>query len=97
MQRTEAIAALKRVEPQARATGIAALFLFGSTARDEATAKSDIDVFVDLVPGSVPGFGFIGLKREIERVVGVPCDLTTRTALHPVTAADIQSEAIRIF
>ena len=34
-----------------RARGAEAAFLFGSTARDEATDSSDIDVFIDVFPG----------------------------------------------
>ena len=50
MDRNEVIAKLKAVEPQLRAHGVAALYLFGSYARDEARHDSDVDVFVD--PGT---------------------------------------------
>jgi uncharacterized protein len=50
MDRNEVIAKLKSVEPQLRAHGVAALYLFGSYARDEARQDSDVDVFVD--PGT---------------------------------------------
>ena len=36
MDRNEVIAKLKAVEPQLRAHGVAALYLFGSYARDDA-------------------------------------------------------------
>jgi predicted nucleotidyltransferase len=47
MNRNEVIAKLKAAEPQLRAHGVAALYLFGSYARDEARQDSDVDVFVD--------------------------------------------------
>jgi hypothetical protein len=50
MDRDEIIAKLKAVEPQLREHGVAAPYLFGSYARDEARQDSDVDVFVD--PGT---------------------------------------------
>jgi predicted nucleotidyltransferase len=97
MRRDEAIVALRRREPTARARGVEALFLFGSTARDEGRADSDLDVFVDLRPGSALGLGFIGLKRAIEQATGVACDVSTRASLHPVTAGSVQAEAVKVF
>ena len=42
-----------------RAHGVAALYLFGSYARDEARPDSDVDVFVD--PADEDAFGLIPL------------------------------------
>ncbi len=41
------IAKLKAAEPALRAHGAAALYLFGSYARNEARPGSDVDVFID--------------------------------------------------
>jgi predicted nucleotidyltransferase len=59
MNRAEIISKLKAVEPQLRAHGVAALYLFGSYARDEARPDSDVDVFVD--PANEDAFGLIPL------------------------------------
>jgi predicted nucleotidyltransferase len=48
MRRDEAIAKLKKTEPVLRSFGVAALYLFGSHARDEASPDSDVDVFFDV-------------------------------------------------
>jgi predicted nucleotidyltransferase len=45
MNRAEVVAKLKSIEPQLRAHGIAALYVFGSYGRDEARSDSDLDVF----------------------------------------------------
>ncbi len=47
MNRGTALAKLRRHAPELRAEGIVALYLFGSTARDEARKASDIDLFFD--------------------------------------------------
>ena len=48
MDRADVIARLKAVEPALRAHGVAALYLFGSYARDEAGPGSDLDIFVEI-------------------------------------------------
>src|SRR5882757_3306452 len=44
MRRDEVLARLKEAEPALRGFGVGALYLFGSHARDEAKADSDLDV-----------------------------------------------------
>jgi predicted nucleotidyltransferase len=46
MRRDHVVTLLKQHEPEFRDAGVAALFLFGSVARDEAADTSDIDVFL---------------------------------------------------
>lgn len=45
MNRDDAIAKLKGAESAIRAMGATALYLFGSTARNEAKPTSDVDIF----------------------------------------------------
>mgnify|MGYP003675362024 CR=1 FL=1 len=47
MRKAEAITRLKPFERRLRARGINALYLFGSTARDEASPASDLDLLYD--------------------------------------------------
>jgi hypothetical protein len=55
MRRDDVIAKLKETEPVLRGFGVAALYLFGSHARDEASPDSDVDVFIDVAPGAAFG------------------------------------------
>jgi hypothetical protein len=97
MRRDEVIGALKRHEGEARALGVLSLYLFGSTARDEAREDSDIDLFID------PDFerlGFVELFRLEERLsqaLGHFVELTTRKGLHPLMRADVEREAVKVF
>jgi|ERR1043166_2213506 uncharacterized protein len=100
MKRDEVIARLKQVEPALRDFGVAALYLFGSHARDEARSDSDIDVFVD--PASEDRFGFVQFMdayETIRKMVGekVEVGYSTREGLSPYIRAKVESEAIRIF
>jgi uncharacterized protein len=67
MRRDEVIARLKETEPALRAFGVAALYLFGSHARDEADVDSDVDVFADVAPGASFGLRpYMGAFRTLE-------------------------------
>lgn len=98
MRRNEIIAKLKSTEPELRQFGIAALYLFGSHARDQAGPDSDIDVFVDFTPGS--GVGFLPYMDAFDALrtrTGGKVDYGTRSGLHPLLREEIEREAIRIF
>jgi uncharacterized protein len=96
MQRGEAIDRLKACEADIRSLGATSLFIFGSTARDEASAGSDIDLFIDYDPER---FGFVELVRLRDRLtekLGVAADLTTREGLHPRLRPAIEAEAVKV-
>jgi hypothetical protein len=76
--------------------GAKALFLFGSVARDEASAKSDVDILVEF--DSKRGlFDFIGLKNYLEDLLGCKVDLVTKDALHKALKKKILQEAKYVF
>jgi predicted nucleotidyltransferase len=56
MNRADVIARLKAAECGVRKRGVAALYLYGSYARDDAREDSDIAVLVELGEGTDPGF-----------------------------------------
>lgn len=100
MRRDEIIARLKDTEPKLREFGVAALYLFGSHARDEARADSDVDVFVD--PASDASFGFLRYMDAYETIrksVGdeIEVGYSTRDGLSPYIRANVENEAIRVF
>jgi len=98
MRRNETIAKLKATEPALRNFGVAGLYLFGSHARDEAGADSDVDVFIDPTPDQ--SFGFLSYMDALDALrgsVGDNVDYGTRNGLHPLLRSEIEREAIRIF
>lgn len=97
MNRDDAIVRIKHAERAIRAMGVTALYLFGSTVRNEAKPTSDIDIFFDRDP--TRKFSFIELgrvERLLEEELGAKVDLATRDSLHPVLKADIERSAIRV-
>jgi hypothetical protein len=96
MRRAEVIAKLKAAEPAIRARGAAALYLFGSHARDEA--RSDIDVFIDKDRSRKFGFDeFMDIYFLLQDRLGKNIDYGTRDGLHPGLRSQIEREALRVF
>ena len=82
-----------------RREGVGALYLFGSHARGEARADSDIDVFVD--PAADDQFGFLEFMSAYQVLQktfdGVEIGYSTRDGLSRHVRADVEREAVRIF
>ena len=98
MDRAEAIKSLRLQADAVKGMGATGLYLFGSTARDEAGHSSDLDLFIDYDPKSrFNAFDLIGIKLLLEEELHVPVDVTTRDGLHPRLKADIEKSAIRVF
>ena len=91
------IAVLVQHEDEIRALGARSLYLFGSVLRDEATGKSDIDIYFDYDESS--DFSLIELVRlqqYLAALLGTKVDLMTRGSLHPLIRKDVEATAQRI-
>jgi uncharacterized protein len=75
--------------------GVHSLALFGSVARDEATATSDLDFLVEF-EGTVTFDRYMDLKFFLEDLFDKPVDLVTRRSLKPQISQTILAEAILI-
>ncbi len=73
--------------------GVARLEVFGSVARGDATAESDVDVLYDLEPGARLGWEIETLADELEALLGRPVDLVSRTALNERLREAVLAEA----
>jgi predicted nucleotidyltransferase len=69
--------------------------LFGSAARGEQTATSDVDVLVDF-DDKATLFDLTGLALFLEDQLGCPVDIVPRRALRPELREQVLSEAISI-
>jgi len=69
--------------------------LFGSTARNQATANSDVDVWVELDP--LTPFATVHLKQELEQLLQRPIDLVRmRERMNPGLREAILKEGISV-
>ena len=97
MRRDLVIEKLRAQADAIRAYGVTALYLYGSTARDDADEASDVDLFADV---DYQRFGFIpfmDLRDYFATLFGCKVDFTTRNALHPDLRDRIISSAIKVF
>ena len=73
--------------------GASNIRVFGSVARGEADAKSDIDLLVDLEPGrSIFDLG--GLLMDLQDLLGYKVDVVTERGLRERIRARVLQEAI---
>jgi uncharacterized protein len=98
MNRIEAIASLTHYAQAIKAMGATSLYVFGSTARDEATKVSDLDLFIDYDLNSrFNALDLVGIKQFLEDQLQISVDLTTRDGLHPMLRNEIEKSALRVF
>lgn len=76
--------------------GVKSLTLFGSTARDENTPTSDIDLLVEFSQ-PVGYFRLFELQDYLETVLGCRVDVGTPNSLKPSISYRIQGEMLRVF
>jgi predicted nucleotidyltransferase len=97
MKRSVAIARLKQHETELKQRGVDRLYLFGSTARDEARDDSDVDLFFDHERGKLGLFQLMEVKERAARILGCKAEIMTRASLHPVLRERIEASALRVF
>jgi uncharacterized protein len=96
MTREAAIERLAANGDKLREFGVAELSIFGSVARNEAGASSDIDILVEFEPNKRIGlFAFVRLKEFLSELLGARVDLVTPAALRKEMREQILREAIR--
>lgn len=96
--RGEVVGKLRRVETSLRARGIAGLALFGSLARGDGGAGSDIDLVAELDPDArLTILDIIEIEQQLEEKLGRKVDLLSRQALKERFAAEIAPDEYRVF
>ncbi len=88
---------LRDHEAELKELGVEALYLFGSTARDEASDASDADLFFDHQKGKLGLFELMAVKERAARILGRKTDIMTRASLHPALKERIETSALRVF
>jgi len=75
--------------------------VFGSYARGDMTASSDIDILIALKPSNArPAlglFGFIALEESLAKKLGRPVDLVTEESINPRRRKSIQQDRVVLY
>ena len=96
MKRDEVLRRIQGHVGDLRRRGVASLSLFGSTVRDEASDRSDVDFLVQF-DRRVGLFEFVELQQFLEKVLQVgKVDLVVPGALHEELKDEILREAVRV-
>ena len=85
----------RKMNAAAAQRGATNLRVFGSVARGEDTEASDIDLLVDLAPGTGL-LGLIGLQRELAELLGTKVDLVPASGLKVDVRDVVLAEAISL-
>lgn len=96
MQREQVLERLAQNEPHLRSLRVKSLALFGSVARNEATASSDVDLLVEFDEGHPKSlFEFISVMNFLEDVLGCKVDLVMLDGIRKELREQVLKEAIR--
>ncbi len=87
---------LEKISEFCLARGIRKLSLFGSVLRDDFDpARSDVDVLVEIAPGTTVGLAYFGWKDDLSQILGRKVDLCSRLNKH--IEDDVRREAVTIY
>jgi predicted nucleotidyltransferase len=85
----------EQIMPILRRYGVRRAGVFGSYARGEASPNSDLDLLVELPPGSSL-FDLVGLELDLSELLGIKADVGTYRSIHPLVRERILGDEIRI-
>ena len=98
MDRDAIIARLRASEAELRARGVAHAALFGSRARGDNRADSDIDIMIEIAPGAVEDvYAYAGLKLYIAGLFDGPVEVVEREGLKPYLRPAATADALYAF
>jgi predicted nucleotidyltransferase len=94
MQKDQALEVLKQFKNDfAEQFGILRIGLFGSTARNEATSNSDIDIVVETRTPDM--FAIVHAKNQLEKLFHKNVDVIRyREKMNPYLKTNIEQEAV---
>lgn len=98
MDRHTILHRLKDNQRRLQALGLKRLSIFGSTARGDARADSDVDlaVMVDEDAG-IDLFRFAAISEQVSRMLGMPVDMVIEPARNARMQALIERDRVRVF
>lgn len=98
MNKEQVIATLRSHEAELRGRGVLHAALFGSVARGEQTADSDIDILIELAPEAEVGvFEYVGIEQYLADLLASPVDLVDRKRLKAFVRPSAERDAVDAF
>ena len=98
MEKDRVLAILRAHEPELKAAGLLHLRLFGSVARGENTAHSDVDLLFECDDSDSGNLlRAYGLEDRVTEILGTKAHLSSARHLRPKLRARILREAVHAF
>ena len=98
MDRDFVLKTLKANEDLLRGHGITHAALFGSRARDDARAESDIDIMVEFDPAmAMTVYDYVGVKEFVAGLFDGRVDVVNKAGLKPSLASSALAAALYAF
>jgi predicted nucleotidyltransferase len=94
----EAISILRTHEPELRRRGVMHAAIFGSVARQEANANSDIDIMIEIAPEArIDLFQYVGITHFISDLFPERVDIANRRQLKKWVRPSAERDAVYAF
>jgi len=98
LDRAEILRTLSTHRDLMRRYGVRSLALFGSIARDNYRAESDVDLLVDYDDAAETTLlDVLRLQDELEALIGRKVQVVTDAALRPHARAEIARDIVNVF
>ena len=96
MNRDKILKILQQHQAKLTEIGVKSLAVFGSVARGEADAESDLDILIDFNQKPVTFDIYMDVKIYLEDLLDVPVDLVVSASLHPRVKPFVNQDAVYV-
>lgn len=98
MDKDDVIATLRAHEAELKSAGVLSLSMFGSVARGESRADSDVDLNVQLDRKKrISLFEVVEIESRLSEILGTKADLSMAGMLKPDIQEQFDREAVLVF
>ena len=98
MTRDDLISRIKACEAEIRAEGVEHVSLFGSRARNDSAANSDLDILIDIKPGArFSLFNLSGVGLTVEKATGIETQVVLARSAPADFKRRIKDDLVKVF